>query len=196
MRGTIPRSTSSVRRARLTGTDSRSPRRAMLRSIRRRIDVDPTDARSAEDDRTKPHGRDQNRFRSMALRQTRQTERSGPGGWSDRPQEPTPRRCSRRGIRARRAHARATGGSSVEGAGSDGRWTGTVQDRQVASLTVASGKNRAVLSALCARSYSGGNGHSAPGGGLGPESPGPSRSGERPREVLSGRPYLETRSIC
>ena len=147
--------------------------------------VDPTDARSAEDDRTKPHGRDQNRFRRMEFRQT---DRIGPGGLSDRPQEPTRRRFSRRGIRARRAHGLATCGSAVDGAGWDGRSTGTGQGRQVEAVTVGSGKNPAVLSAPFARSYSGGKGHSTPGWGFGPESPGRSRSGERLWEVLSGSP--------
>ena len=68
----------------------------------------------------------------------RQTDRIGPGGLSDRPQEPTRRRCSRRGIPARGAHGQATGGAAVEGAGADGRWTGTGLDRQVQSLTVGS----------------------------------------------------------
>ena len=86
----------------------------------------------------------------------RQTERIRPGGLSDRPQEQTRRRFSRRGIRARGAHGLATCGSAVEGAGSDGRWTGTGQDRQVESVTVGSGKNRAVLSALFARYCGGG----------------------------------------
>jgi hypothetical protein len=123
----------------------------MLRSIRpkrarRPLDasVDPTDARSAEDDRTKPHGRDQNRFRR---RECRQTERLRPGGLSDRPQEPTPRRFARRGIRPRGANGLASCGSALDGAGSDGRSTGTGQDRQVESVTVGSVKNRAVLSA-------------------------------------------------
>jgi hypothetical protein len=96
----------------------------------------------------------------------RQTERIGPGGWSDRPQEPTRRRGCRRGIRARGAHALATCGSAVEGAGSDGRWTGTGQDCQVESVTVGSVKNRAVLSALFARSYSGETGTPPPDGVL------------------------------
>ena len=80
----------------------------------------------------------------------RQTERIGSGGLSDRPQEPTRRRCSRRGIRARGANGLATCGSAVEGAGPDGRSTGTGQDCQVESVTVGSVKNRAVLSALFA----------------------------------------------
>jgi hypothetical protein len=145
--------------------------------------------RGPQDDRTKPHCRDQNRFRRMAFRQT---ERIRPGGLSDRPQEQTQRRFSRGGIRARGAHGLATGGSAVEGAGSDGRSTGTGQDRQVESVTVGSVKNRAVLSALFARSYSGGKGHCWPGCGVGPESPGPSRSGERLWEVLSGSPQVRS----
>src|SRR5262249_8762050 len=138
-----------------------------------------------KDDRTKPHGRDQNRFRRMEFRQT---ERIRPGGLSDRPQEQTRRRFSRPGIRARGANGLPTCGSAVEGAGSDGRSTGTGQDRQVESVTLGSVKNRAVLSALFARYYGGGKKHSAPGCGLGPESPGRSRSGERLWEVLSGSP--------
>ena len=80
----------------------------------------------------------------------RQTERIRPGGLSDRPQEQTRRRFSRRGIRARGANGLATCGSAVEGAGSDGRSTGTGQDRLVESVTVGSVKNRGVLSALFA----------------------------------------------
>src|SRR5262245_749854 len=74
------------------------------------------------DDPTKPHGRDLNRFRRLAFRQT---ERIGPGGLSDRPQEPTRRRYCRRGIRPRGAHGLASCGSALEGAGWDGRSTGT-----------------------------------------------------------------------
>ena len=44
----------------------------------------------------------------------------------------------------------ASCGSSVDFAGWDGRSTGTDQDRLVASVTVGSGKNPAVLSALFA----------------------------------------------
>jgi hypothetical protein len=95
-----------------------------------------------------------------------QLELIRPGGWSDRPQEPTRRRCCRRGIRARGAHGRATGGSPVDAAGSDGRWTGTGLDRQVASVTVGSGKNRAVLSALFASLMAGETGTPPPDGVL------------------------------